>query len=271
MKYVIYLFILLVSLSFVKDNEECYLYILDQKTKKPIQSCRILSPHQEFYSIGNGKFKIPCNFNDSILIRASGYEDSLFVYSNSIDTIYLLENSFELEPITVIGQSKKVKYYQLGKKNNKTDGCFGFGDELMFKDLKFVSYFPNSSKVTRRIEEGYIYISEIDSLSNIVLNFYKNNNGKRGEIIAENVFVENSAKTKGWCKILFTDKIMLFEDGFFVDIKEIDPLKKTCIGMIKYKKESKINSFTCYDVGIKKQFTPWIFENKGAKLYFKVR
>lgn len=271
MKIIVTVLIIILGFSFMKDTNDCYLYIFDPITKKPILNSHVYSRDKEYVTNGEGKFQIPCNFNDTILIRTMGYEDSIFVYTNVIDTIYLIENNFELEPVTVVGQSKKVKYYQIGKKNKKTDHSYGFGDGLMFKDLKFVSFFPNSSGIKRRVEEGYIYISEKDSLTNLSLNFYKNDNGKRGSLIAENVLVENISKTKGWCKILFTDKIMLYEDGFFVDIKKIDPMKKACIGMVRYKKELKINSFAGYDVGINKYRDPWTFENLGAKLYFKVR
>lgn len=272
---IIVFFILIVSLSFIKDNDECYLYIFDQKTKKPILNGHVFSKENEFVTNGNGQFKIPCNFNDSILIHASGYEDSLLVFKQGTDTIFLLENSLELEPITVIGQSKRTKYYQIGKKNKKIDHAFGFWginknrNELPI-DFQLVSIFPNSNGNRMKVEEGYIYLENKDSLSNVSLTFYKNDNGKFGDLIADKILTENIKKSKGWCRLILKDKIILPKEGYIVVVQKIDLLNQnTFVGLIEYKKEMGIKSF----VYLNNLPVPTLhnFENMGVKLYFKVR
>lgn len=275
MKYVISLFVLLVNLSLIKDNDECYLSVFDQKTKKPILNSHVYSKEKEFITDGQGQFKIPCNFNDSILIHASGYEDSLLVFTKGTDTIFLLENTLELEPITVIGQSKKTKCYQIGKKNKKINLAYCFWGINIRKnelpiDFQLVSIFPNPNGVRMKVEEGYIYLENKDSLSNVSLTFYKNDNGKFGDLIADKILTENIKKSKGWCRLILNEKIILPKEGFIVVVKKIDLLNQnTSVGLIEYKKEMGIKSIVC----LNNLPVPTLhnFENMGVKLYFKVR
>lgn len=274
MKIILGILTLIVIYSFMIDSDDCYLHIFDQKTKKPILTSQVFSKEKEFITIGNGRFKIPCDFNDSIVIHAPGFEDSVLVFNPNIDTIYLNENSLELEPVSVIGQSKKSKRYQIGKKNKKIDAGYGFwvGRRKNEKplDFKFASIFPNPSGVRMKVEEGYIYITDKDSLTNLYISFYKNNNGKLGDLILDKIEAENIKKTKGWCKLILNEKLILPKDGYIVIIKKIDLHQKTSIGLIEYKSEMGINSFGYLDNYLVR-LLDMDFQNMGAKLYFKVR
>lgn len=47
---------LFINRSFIKDNDECYLYVFDKKTKKPILNGHVFSKENEFVTNGNKVF-----------------------------------------------------------------------------------------------------------------------------------------------------------------------------------------------------------------------
>ncbi len=247
-------------------NEKCELYIIGDDTGQLLVQSEIHSKEENFISIKQGIFPLPCSFVDSIIITAPGYNDTLVNYSNSLDTIILKKNSLDLDELIIDSNGEKEKIYKIGRKNSfsRNNFSYGFGS-------KFASYVPNKSKNRKRIVESYIYISKKDSLPNLFISFYKNNNGHIGKLIIDKIELQNTEKPKGWHKLLLKKKIKLPANGFFIVSEQIDSDKITKIGLVKYKKTERIDSYVLMDNqnGITSQ--KFSSENTGTKVYFLVK
>jgi hypothetical protein len=223
------------------------------------------------------------NHCDTIYIspKQSVYQDTFLTGFGFRDTIYLRSNSYEFEEVEIFTENRRVKRYELGKRNRKANHYYYFQSmeiaaelDQEFLNFKFASHILNNLNENVTIEEMYIFVDKIpkDYIPNLYVSFYKNSMGKPGKPIVEKLKLDKIDQlflfddNRGWAEVLFPHKIKLPEEGCFVvlekrDIDDYSP-GVASINTAKQLNLSTYSSLESWEDG-------WIYPNTIIKTFIK--
>ncbi len=251
-------------------QDSCKVYVVDAENGSPVLFSQVLLSEGETDSLGNGVFQIACEYTNSIIVRANGYQDKIVFYNGGIDTVLLELNTLTFEAVAVTAEKHQKKQFRIGKKNRFAKHLFSFGVGSSGR-VKIASLFQNTSGKRKEIVEGYIYVLNRDSTTNLIASFFKNKNGQLGKPIQQNVIIGEINKQRGWCRFEFSESITFPKEGFFVVVQKINPDIDVSVGMLKYKKEMNLKSHAFFDSKMVHGERVFPFDDKCQKLYFIVK
>lgn len=217
------------------DKDSCKITFVDSKNNRVIKGrIAISTSNKNTQFINNGIYSWKCSQFDSIYVRPIdlGYEDTI-VNTKQIknDTIILIKNGYVFEEIEVVAEKKHSKTYRFGRKNSKYSGFYSFQAMDMVEDFnqplinfKLVSFVSNNVGKKLEITKGFVYLDKIpeDSVPNLIINLYKNQDGIPGKLLHEKIKLKSKNKTKGWFEFDLEEKIKIPSDGFFVEFEKND-------------------------------------------------
>jgi len=250
-------------------NARCSIIVYEKNNNLPLNEVEVYLRETVLISSNEGIVKIDCGYLDTIVVKKIGYETQVLKYSKSLDTIFLELNSLEFEPVFVIANNQKIKSYKIGKKNNQVD----FGAGMKGGDgVKVYSPILNNTGHRLKLKEAYIFIFDRGSSdNNIVIDIYKNDNGRLGRPILTGIGIIEKKKNKGWFKLSLSENLVIPKDGFIILVKVTGTgADHTIVGMIECQEKQQVDSFWLQPSGnINRLPNNYSEKHFGLKFYAK--
>jgi hypothetical protein len=229
--FICLLFIVSINTTVLFGQEQIHVKVLDLKNNEPVRYAYIFSVDKNYQILADSNGFADLSLKTladkeikEITITSLGYND-LVISLNKVDSaskpnnnliLYLEPITFELEEVAICPNAKKIKYFLIGKRNNKDNGSATFCVET---EIATLILNERSSKL--KIKDLGFFVKHIGCNPSIRINFYENKNGEPGkDIFRKSLMINSNGIIEGWNIIdVAENNLYLPKEGFFMAIQ----------------------------------------------------